>query len=79
MYRFTVKVEKRAEGYVIIVPAVPGCVTSGRTREEAFRKAREVLQAILIQAGPCFPLSAIAPHTGDEEFVDVSAPSVQSC
>ncbi len=82
MYRFPVKVEKRGEGYVATVLAVPGCVSGGRSREEALRKVREVLQAILVQAGPCFPLAASTPPLrdgGDEEYVVVAAPSLQPC
>lgn len=83
MYRFRVKVEERAGGYVVTVPAVPGCVASGRTREDALRKARDVLQAILIQVGPFFPLTGGGGSTPGDleegEFLDVSAPSLPPC
>jgi hypothetical protein len=81
MCRFPVKVEQRAEGFVVLIPAVPGCVTGGSTREEALRKAREVLQAMLIQAGPSFsPAASARPGDGaDGEYVEVAAPSVPPC
>ena len=83
MYRFPVKVAKRGQGYVVTVPAVPGCVTGGRSREEALRNAREVLQAILTQAGPGFsPGASPSPLPGDGaggEYIDIAAPSVPPC
>jgi hypothetical protein len=83
MCRFPVKVEQRAEGFVVLIPAVPGCTTGGSSREEALRKAREVLQAMLMQAGPCFsPAASTPPSPGDGadgEYVEVVAPSVPLC
>lgn len=83
MYRFPVKVERRGESFVVIVPTVPGCVTSGRSREEALRRVREMLQAILMQAGPSFSLAVGAfplPGEGvDGEYVEVAAASVPPC
>lgn len=82
MCRFPVKVEQRGEGFVVLIPAVPGCVTGGSTREEALRKAREVLQAMLMQAGPGFLPAASTPPPGDGtdgEYVEVAAPSVPLC
>jgi hypothetical protein len=83
VYRFSVKVEQRGGGYVVTVPAVPGCVTGGRSREEALRQAREVLQAILMQAGPGFTSAADSPPLprdgGDGEYVEVGVPPVGPC
>jgi hypothetical protein len=83
MYRFPVKVEQHAEGFVVTTPAVPGCVTSGRTRGEALRKAREVLQAIVMQAGPGFsPAALTLPPSGDAAswgFVEVAPHALQPC
>lgn len=31
-------------GYVVTVPALPGCVTEGDTREEAIAMARDAIQ-----------------------------------
>jgi hypothetical protein len=83
MYRFPVKVEQRGESFVVFVPAVPGCVAGGRSREEALRKAREVLQVILAQAGPGFsPAVSPSPLQGDRadgEYVEVAGPAVSQC
>jgi hypothetical protein len=83
MYRFAVKVEQRGGTVIVIVPAVPGCVASGRNSEEALRKAREALQAILIQVGPYFsPVTSAAPFPGegaDGEYVEVALRAVEPC
>ncbi len=40
--RYTVILEREKDGgYVAIVPALPGCVSQGDTREEAVRNIRE--------------------------------------
>ena len=83
MYRFPVKVEQRDASFVVIVPAVPGCVAWGTNSDEALGKAREALQAILMQAGPGFPPAASAPPLAgdwaDVEYVEVAVPAVQPC
>jgi hypothetical protein len=83
VYRLPAKVEQRGQSYVVTIPAVPGCITGGTTREEAIRKARELLQAILMQAGPCFSIAANPPPLpdggGDGEYVEISAPPSLSC
>lgn len=83
MYRFPIKVEQRGDSYVVTVPAVPGCVTGGKSREEALRQVRELLQAMLMQAGPGFSHAASSPPIPGEgldgEYVDIAAPPVQPC
>ena len=37
------------EGYTVLVPALPGCITQGRTREEAIERAREAI-AVYIES-----------------------------
>ena len=40
--RYTVVLEREADGgYVATVPALPGCVSQGDTREEVMRNIRE--------------------------------------
>jgi predicted RNase H-like HicB family nuclease len=43
--RYTVVLEPDDEGrgYTVLVPALPGCVTEGATREEALINAREAI------------------------------------
>jgi predicted RNase H-like HicB family nuclease len=45
-YQFTVIIERQPEGeYLVTVPALPGCVTEGRTLEEARTMAADALSA----------------------------------
>jgi len=51
------------EGYTVRVPALPGCITHGRTREEALRRAREAIKGFiegLQKAGESVP-EEVAP------------------
>ena len=44
--RFTVVFEQEADGgYVVTVPALPGCVSEGDTRDEAVVNIREAIEA----------------------------------
>ena len=47
--RYTVVLEPDEEGrgYTVRVPALPGCVTEGRTREEALANAREAITGFI--------------------------------
>lgn len=35
------------EGYTVRVPALPGCVTYGRSREEALERAKEAITGFI--------------------------------
>lgn len=35
------------EGYTVRVPALPGCITYGQTREEALERAREAVEGFI--------------------------------
>ena len=35
------------EGYTVRVPALPGCITYGRTREEALERAKEAIEGFV--------------------------------
>lgn len=49
-YSYTVKLEPAEEGgYNVTVPALPGCVTQGRTYEEAVAMAEDAIR-LWIQA-----------------------------
>ena len=44
--RYTVIIEKgRESGYVAVCPALPGCVSQGRTRREILKNIREAIEA----------------------------------
>lgn len=47
--RYTVVLEgdEQGEGYTVVVPALPGCVTQGRTKEEALENAREAIAGFI--------------------------------
>ncbi len=47
--RYTVVLEpdENGRGYTVRVPALPGCVTEGPTREEALANAREAIAGFI--------------------------------
>ncbi len=46
LYQFTVIIERQPEGgYLVTVPALPGCYTEGRTLEEARQMAADAIRA----------------------------------
>jgi predicted RNase H-like HicB family nuclease len=49
MREYTVILEPDAEGrgYTVLVPALPGCATQGRTQKEALSRAREAIAAYI--------------------------------
>jgi predicted RNase H-like HicB family nuclease len=46
-YTFTVQIEKEEGGYLVEVPALPGCHTWGKTYDEAVSNAQEAIQGYL--------------------------------
>lgn len=44
-YRYTIQIvpEEDGKGYYVVVPALPGCFSQGRTIEEAERNARKAI------------------------------------
>jgi antitoxin HicB len=58
-YTYTVHIEPAEEGgYVVTVPALPGCVTQGETYEEAVAMAQDVIEGFveaLAKAGEPIP------------------------
>jgi predicted RNase H-like HicB family nuclease len=59
-------------GYVATVPALPGCVSRGRTRRQAVRNVKEAIEAYiesLLEDGLPVPVQA------DEELVKVEVSS----
>lgn len=47
--RYTVVLEPDSEGrgYTVRVPALPGCITEGQTRDEALANAREAIEGFI--------------------------------
>ncbi|MCH8995334.1 MAG: type II toxin-antitoxin system HicB family antitoxin [Chloroflexi bacterium] len=42
-YTVVLEPDEEGQGYTIRVPALPGCITEGRTRDEALVNAREAI------------------------------------
>ena len=57
--RFVVTIEQDEDGvYVVQCPAVPGCVSQGRTEAEALANIREAIRACLdVRAEQGMPLT----------------------
>jgi predicted RNase H-like HicB family nuclease len=69
--RFTVVLEQEPdEGYVASVPALPGCVSQGDTREEALRNIREAIELYLED---CRESGDPIPSESGREFVEIEA------
>jgi len=70
---YTVILEQEPDGgFVAVVPALPGCVTQGDTRDEALANVREAMEVYIedcIAAGDPVPLEA------GREYVDVRIPA----
>jgi len=46
--RFKVVLDKNESGgFTVTVPALPGCITQGRNREEALERAQEAIEGFL--------------------------------
>ena len=46
--RYTAIFEEGEDGYIVVhVPALKGCHTQGKTREEALKNAKEVIEAYI--------------------------------
>jgi predicted RNase H-like HicB family nuclease len=66
---FTVVLEQEADGgYVVTVPALPGCVSQGDTREEALQNIRE---AIVLYVEHCRARGEAIPREVETEYVEL--------
>ena len=76
VYSYTVLFEPAEEGgYVVTVPALPGCVTQGETLEEAREMAKDAILGYLEslkQDGLPIPLEEHSPAEPIREKVTVS-------
>ncbi len=69
--RYTVVLERESDGgYVVTVPALPGCVSQGDTRPEALVNIRE---AIELYVEDCRDAGDPVPTDAGREYVDVDA------
>jgi predicted RNase H-like HicB family nuclease len=69
--RYTVVLEEEADGgYVVSVPALPGCVSEGDTRAEALANIRE---AIVLYIDDSREAGDPTPTEAGKEFVEVEA------
>ena len=69
--RYTVILEQEVDGgYVVSVPALPGCVSQGDSRAEALSNIRE---AIELYIDDCRAAGDPIPTEAGKEFVEVEA------
>ena len=61
-YQFTIIIDRQSEGgYLVTVPALPGCFTEGRTWEEAHEMAADAIRAYcasLLKHGEPIPVDS---------------------
>ncbi|HEY4364126.1 MAG TPA: type II toxin-antitoxin system HicB family antitoxin [Bryobacteraceae bacterium] len=68
--KFTVMLEKEADGgYVVSVPALPGCVSQGDSREEALANIREAAELYIED---CIEAGDPVPTESGREFIEVT-------
>ena len=74
---YTIHLEPAEEGgYVVTVPALPGCVTQGETLDEAIAMAEEAIEGYLealVKAGESVPDEAITAPI--DTVVQVKSPA----
>ena len=69
--KYTVVLEQESDGgYVVSVPALPGCVTQGDNRAEALVNIREAIEVYLED---CRDAGDPIPTEAGKEFVEVEA------
>lgn len=73
---YTIHIEPAGEGgYVVTVPALPGCVTEGDTYEQGIANAHEAIEGFveaLVKAGRAIPTEP-APTHPIEALVQIKA------
>ena len=69
--RYTVILEREPDGgYVVTVPALPGCVSQGDSREDALANIKE---AIDLYIEDCRDAGDPVPTEAGKEFIEVDA------
>jgi predicted RNase H-like HicB family nuclease len=67
--RYTVILEKEEDGgYVAIVPALPGCVSQGDTREEVIQNIREAAELYIED---CIENGDPVPQEAGREYLEL--------
>ncbi len=70
---YTVILEQDPDGgYVATVPALPGCVSQGKTRAEAMANIREAAELYIED---CVAAGDPVPNEAGKEFVELQVPS----
>jgi len=70
---YTVILERESDGgYVASVPALPGCVSQGDTRQEVLSNIREAIQLYIED---CIDAGDPVPQEAGKEFVEIEAAS----
>ena len=72
MHRFLVIIEEGEHNYSAYAPDLPGCVATGRTREEVEKNIREAI--ILHLEGMAEDQEPIPVSHTSAEYIDVSVP-----
>ncbi|MCX6629971.1 MAG: type II toxin-antitoxin system HicB family antitoxin [Candidatus Solibacter sp.] len=71
--RYTVVLEREADGgYVATVPALPGCVSQGDTRDEAMRNIREAADLYIED---CIASGDPVPTEAGREYFELTTSS----
>ena len=69
--RYTVILEREPDGgYVATVPALPGCVSQGDTREEALANIKEAAELYIED---CRDAGDPVPTEAGKEYIEVDA------
>lgn len=67
--RYTVILEREPDGgFVVTVPALPGCISQGDTREEALTNIREAADLYIED---CIASGDPVPMEADREYVEL--------
>jgi len=71
--RYTIVLEREADGgYVATVPALPGCVSQGDTRDEVMRNIGEAADLYI---GDCIAAGDPVPTEAGREYLEVTTSS----
>jgi antitoxin HicB len=46
-YTIILEPDEDGNGYTVLVPALPGCITQGKTKDDAIARAKEAIEAYI--------------------------------